>query len=314
MLDRLVRLFGLLLILTAVALALSRAPDRPVETLVARWAAPPSDFADLGGQLVHYRDLGPRNDPLPIVLVHGPSASLHTWEGWMAELSKTRRVIAFDLPGFGLTGPRADGDYRRDADARFTLALLDRLQVGRFVIGGNSLGGMVSWRVATLAPERVERLILVDAAGLPDNVLSIPLGWHIARTPVVGKLAEWALPRALVTQGLVTLYGDPEKITSALVDRYFELTLREGNRAALRRRLEQFEPGADAERIATIRQPTLILWGALDRVIAPAAAREFERRIPGSRSVVFERLGHVPQEEDPAATLVPVKAFLGIAG
>lgn len=303
---------GLLLLLSAVALSLSRAPDRAVETLVARWAPPPSDFVDLGGQLVHYRDVGPRADPLPIVLVHGTSASLHTWEGWTAALSKSRRVIAFDLPGFGLTGPRADGDYARDADARFTLALLDRLQVPRFVIGGNSLGGMVSWRVATLAPERVERLILVDAAGLPDTVRSIPLGWRIARTPVLGKLAEWTLPRAMVTQGLVTSYGDPEKITAELVDRYFELTLRDGNRAALRRRLEQFEPGADAERIATIRQPTLILWGARDRVILPAAAEEFQRRIPGSRRVMFEQLGHVPQEEDPASTLVPVKQFLGI--
>lgn len=304
---------GILLLLSAVAMSLSRAPDRAVETLVARWAPPPSDFVDLGGQLVHFRDVGPRADPLPIVLVHGTSASLHTWEGWIAALSKSRRVIAFDLPGFGLTGPRADADYARDADARFTLALLDRLQVPRFVIGGNSLGGMVSWRVATLAPERVERLILVDAAGLPDTVRSIPLGWRIARTPVLGKIAEWTLPRALVTQGLVASYADPEKITTELVDRYFELTLRDGNRAALRHRLQQFEPGADAERIATIRQPTLILWGARDRVILPAAAEEFQRRIPGSQRVMFEQLGHVPQEEDPAATLVPVKQFLGIA-
>lgn len=303
---------GILLLLSAVALSLSRAPDRAVETLVARWAPPPSDFVDLGGQLVHFRDVGPRADPLPIVLVHGTSASLHTWEGWIAELSKSRRVIAFDLPGFGLTGPRADADYARDADARFTLALLDRLQVPRFVIGGNSLGGMVSWRVATLAPERVERLILVDAAGLPDTVRSIPLGWRIARTPVLGKIAEWTLPRALVAQGLVASYADPAKITTELVDRYFELTLRDGNRAALRHRLQQFEPGADAERIATIRQPTLILWGAQDRVILPAAAEEFQRRIPGSRRVMFEQLGHVPQEEDPAATLVPVKEFLGL--
>jgi pimeloyl-ACP methyl ester carboxylesterase len=309
-LGRLQRLLGLLLIFSAVALALSRAPDRPVETLVARWAPPPSDFIDLGGQLVHVRDIGPRADPLPIVLVHGTSASLHTWEGWMAELGKTRRVIAFDLPGFGLTGPRADGDYGGDADARFTLALLDRLQLPQVVLGGNSLGGMVAWRVATLAPERVARLVLVDAAGLPDSIATIPLGWRIARTPVLGALTEWVLPRAMVTQGLVKVYADPEKISAELVDRYFELTLREGNRGALRQRLQQFEPGAGAERIATIRQPTLILWGAQDRLIPPAAGREFQRRIAGSELVVFERLGHVPHEEDPAASLVPVRAFL----
>lgn len=310
----LIRAVGILLMLTAVAVPLSRAPDRPVETLVARWAPPPSQFIDLGGQLVHLRDVGPRSDPLPIVLVHGTSASLHTWAGWEAELSKTRRVISFDLPGFGLTGPSASGRYGGDEDARFTLALLDRLQLPRVVLGGNSLGGMVAWRVASLAPARVERLILVDAAGLPSSIRSIPLGWQIARTPVLGAVGEWLLPRAMVVQGLVAVYGDPQRIDDALVDRYYELTLREGNRAALRARLQQFVPGADAERIDTLRQPTLILWGARDAVIAPEAGAEFERRIAGSRRVVFDALGHVPHEEDPAATVVPVKAFLGIAG
>ena len=180
------------------------------------------------------------------------------------------------------------------------------------VLGGNSLGGMVAWRVATLAPERVQRLILVDAAGLPDSITSIPLGWRLARTPVLGAVSEWALPREMVVQGLVKAYADPEKITAELVDRYYELTLREGNRSALRERLQQFQPGVDAERINGIRQPTLILWGGRDAIIAPAAAQEFQRRIPGSTRVVFDRLGHVPHEEDPAATLVPVQAFLGI--
>ena len=312
MADRIRRLVGILILVTIALLAVSREYDLAVEGLVARWAPPPSEFMDLDGQLVHLRDMGPRADPLPIVLLHGTSASLHTWEGWMTELSRTRRVIAFDLPGFGLTGPRADANYSGDADARFTLAVLDRLKVARAVVAGNSLGGMVAWRLATLAPDRVASLVLVDAAGLPDSLGSLPLGWQLARLPFIGAIGEKALPRALVTQGLVAVYGDPERITTEQVDRYFELTLREGNRVALRQRIAQFEPGADAERIATITQPTLILWGALDTVIPVAAGREFQRRIAGSQLVVFDHLGHVPQEEDPAASLVPVKAFLGL--
>jgi pimeloyl-ACP methyl ester carboxylesterase len=312
MTDRLRRLIGILILVTIAVLALTREHDLAVEGLVARWAPPPSEFIDLDGQLVHLRDVGPRADPVPIVLLHGTSASLHTWEGWMPELARTRRVIAFDLPGFGLTGPRADSDYGGDADARFTLALLDRLQVPRAVLVGNSLGGMVAWRVATLAPQRVDRLVLIDAAGLPDSLGTLPLGWQLARLPLIGAIGEWALPRAVVVQGLVAVYGDPERITTEQVDRYFELTLREGNRAALRERIRQFEPDADAGRIDTLTQPTLILWGALDSVIPVAAGREFQRRIPGSTLVVFDQLGHVPQEEDPAASLAPVKAFLGL--
>jgi len=308
----LVKVIGILMMASALALALTRAPDRPVETLVARWAPPPSDFIEIRGQLVHLRDEGPRDDPLPIVLVHGTSASLHTWEGWAKALHTQRRVISFDLPGFGLTGPSVAADYRADTHARFVLELLDALKVQRFVIGGNSLGGEIAWRTAVMAPERVDRLILVDAAGPKFEPLSVPLGWRVARLPVLGQITEIILPRALVVQGLVGVYGDPAKISTELVDRYFELTLREGNRRALGERLRQYEIGADAERIGTLKLPTLILWGGRDKVIPPAVALEFKRQIEGSQLVMFDDLGHVPQEEDPARTLAAVKVFLGL--
>ena len=312
----LLRLLGALILLSAIVLAMSRAPERPVDTLVARWAPPPSDFIELKGQLVHLRDEGPRDDPLPVVLIHGTSASLHTWEGWVRALKGQRRVISFDLPGFGLTGPAtgayAAAGYHGDAYARFTLDLLDRLQVRQAVIGGNSLGGEVAWRTAVLAPERVHALVLVDAAGPAFTPDAIPLGWIVARTPVLGRVTEWILPRSLVAQGLASVYGDPSRVTPELVDRYFELTLREGNRRALRERLQAMTIGEHAERIATIRQPTLLVWGGRDRIFDLGVARAFEQAIPGSRLVVFDTLGHVPQEEDPAASVAPVREFLGL--
>jgi pimeloyl-ACP methyl ester carboxylesterase len=312
----LLRAVGVLILLTVLVLSWLRMPDRPVETLVARWAPAPSDFIELGGQLVHVRDEGPRDDPLPIVLVHGTSASLHTWEGWVKVLTRQagRRVISFDLPAFGLTGPFtgrwAGQPYHGDTYARFTLELLDALKVGRFVIGGNSLGGEVAWRTAHAAPQRVAALVLVDAAGPAFVPESVPLGFRVARTPVLRTLTEWTLPRGLVEQSVQNVYGDPARVTPALVDRYFELTLREGNRRALVERLALTVPGEHAERIAMLRQPTLILWGGRDRLIPPAIGREFQRLIPGSRLVEFPELGHVPQEEDPARSVGPVLEFL----
>jgi pimeloyl-ACP methyl ester carboxylesterase len=313
----LLRLAGLLLLLSAVALALSRAPDRAVESLVARWAPPPSDFVEVKGQIVHIRDEGPRAADAgrePVVLLHGTSASLHTWEGWVRALKAERRVITFDLPGFGLTGPFAGqyarDDYRGDTYARFVLDLLDHLKLERVVLGGNSLGGEVAWRVAVLAPQRVSALILVDAAGPAFTPESVPLGFLIARVPVVNRITEWALPRALVAQGVLNVYGDPTRVTPELVDRYFELTLRDGNRRALGHRMRQFVRGEDAERIRNVKAPTLILWGGKDRLIPPAVASVFERDIAGSRLVTFPELGHVPHEEDPARTVEPVRAFL----
>ncbi len=312
----LLRALGVLLMLTALAVAVSRAPDRPVQTLVARWAPPPSDFLDVKGQVVHLRDEGPRDDPLPIVLIHGTSASLHTWEGWVRALRGQRRVITFDLPGFGLTGPFAGSyprdDYHGDTYARFVLDLLDALRLPRVVLGGNSLGGEVAWRTAWLAPQRVASLVLVDAVGPAFTPERAPLGFVIAGVPVLGRLSEWLLPRELVAQGVAAVYADPSRVSPQLVDRYFELTLREGNRRALGLRLRQMRNGEHAERIATLKQPTLLLWGEQDRLIPPAAARQFQAWLPGSTLVLMPGLGHVPQEEDAARSVAPVKAFLGI--
>jgi pimeloyl-ACP methyl ester carboxylesterase len=313
-----VRLLGVLLMLTALVLALSRAPDRPVSTLVARWAPPPSDFVELRGMVVHLRDEGPRSDPEPVVLLHGTSASLHTWEGWVRQLKGQRRVISFDLPGFGLTGPFAGqypaDDYRGDTYARFVLDLLDLLQLqqAKVVLAGNSLGGEVAWRVAAMAPQRVAALVLVDATGPAFDPQAVPLGFALARLPVVSTLSQWWLPRELVSASVASVYGDPARIKGELVDRYFELTLREGNRRALGLRVRQLALGEDDARLDTLKLPTLILWGERDRLVPPAVGQVFERRIAGSRRVVLPGLGHVPQEEDPVASFAPVKAFLGL--
>jgi pimeloyl-ACP methyl ester carboxylesterase len=313
------RVIGLLIMASALALALSRAPDRSVQSLVARWAPPPSQFIDLHGQLVHLRDEGPRDDATPLVLVHGTSASLHTWEGWAGVLRAQRRVISFDLPGFGLTGPfggrYAEWSYSGDELARFVLELLDELKVQRFIIGGNSLGGEVAWRVASLAPQRVQRLVLVDAAGYELRPESMPIGFRIAAVPGVNRAFEWLLPRGMVEASVRDVYGDPAKVTPALIDRYFEITLREGNRRALVQRfqaqaIDQQSVPAGVARIRALKLPTLILWGVRDRLIPPAMAQRFHADIAGSQLVVFEGLGHVPQEEDPAASVAPVKAFL----
>ena len=304
------KLLGALLFLTAVAMWLSRAPDWPVEALVARWAPPPSDFIDVKGQLVHLRDVGPRDDPEPLVLIHGTSASLHTWEGWAKALGPRYRVISFDLPGFGLTGPGANGDYRGDTYARFVLDLMDQLKVQRFAIAGNSLGGEVAWRTALMAPERVTRLILVDAAGPDFKSDSVPIGFLLARVPLLNRLGEWVLPRPMVVASVRNVYGDPSKVDAALVDRYHELTLREGNRRALVQRLQQSRRGENAERIRELKLPTLILWGGRDRLVPLSVGRQFQQDIAGSELVVFDDLGHVPHEEEPARSVAPVQTFL----
>ncbi|WP_422014511.1 alpha/beta fold hydrolase [Roseateles sp.] len=307
--DFSLKALGILLMLAALGFAVSKAPDRSLESLVPRWAPPPSDFLDLDGLLVHYRDQGPSSDPVPLVLIHGTSASLHTWEGWAAELARTRRVISFDLPGFGLTGPNADGDYSDARYIAFVRQFLARLGVGRAILAGNSLGGEIAWQLALTDPALVAGLVLVDAAGHDFVPESVPLGFRIARTPVLREGMRWVLPRRAIEDSVTDVYGDPGRVTTALVDRYYELTLREGNRVALMQRLAQLAPGP-VERLPEIKVPTLILWGGRDRLIPPAWGQAFHKAIPDSRLVVFPKLGHVPQEEDPAATLAALRDWL----
>ncbi|MBU2066950.1 MAG: alpha/beta fold hydrolase, partial [Gammaproteobacteria bacterium] len=185
----------LVLLTVTAAVAWYWAPDRQVADLKPRWALAPSQFVAIDGMLVHLRDQGPRDDPSPIVLLHGTSASLHTWEGWVAVLQAKRRVISLDLPGFGLTGPFPDGDYRMAHYSAFLSHVLDQLQVPRAVVAGNSFGGQLAWQFALDHPQRVERLVLVDAAGYPRNATSIPIGFRLAQIPALAPLMANLLPR-----------------------------------------------------------------------------------------------------------------------
>ncbi|NLY92834.1 MAG: alpha/beta hydrolase [Myxococcales bacterium] len=309
--KRILRLLALVVGLgLAIAIGSAWAPDRSPEELAARWAKPPSTFLPLAGMDVHLRDEGPRDAERTILLLHGTSSSLHTWDGWVEQLAEYR-VVRVDLPGFGLTGPSPEGDYSISAYVRFVGALFDALSIERAVVAGNSFGGWIAWEAALAFPDRVEAIVLVDASGIPFEAQSMPIGFQLAKTPALGPLVQKLLPRSVVESSVRNVYGDPSRVTDELVDRHYELALREGNRAALVARFSQAAPKEEAiARVATIRVPTLILWGAEDRLIPPSVGERFADAIEGSTLVVFDGLGHVPHEEDPAQTLAPLAQLL----
>lgn len=320
--NALVRTLGVLLLLSAACVAAFKAPDRSLESLVARWAPPPSQFIELRvgahTQLVHLRDEGPRDDALPLLLLHGTGDSLHTWDGWVKELSKTRRVLRVDLPGFGLTGPAASGDYRIAAYVDFIVALLDQQRLGRVLIAGNSLGGEVAWMTAARAPQRVAGLLLLDPAGLSFEPDAVPLGFRLAAFAPTRWLSGFLLPRPLIRQSVEQVFGDPAKVRADTVDRFFELTLREGNREAFGQRVQAFLLERNApfylEAWGQVHQPTLLLWGERDRLIPPRTAQAFlqarAKDAPPAELKILRGLGHVPHLEDPAASLAAALPFI----
>jgi pimeloyl-ACP methyl ester carboxylesterase len=302
-----------IILLTGLYIVTNWAPERRPEELEPRWGGPSSVFLNVAGMRVHLRDEGRRDDPSPIVLLHGTVSSLHTWDGWTQVLAGQRRVIRLDLPGFGLTGPSPDGTYSFDHDVKLLDTILDHLGIERCVLGGNSLGGGIAWRTAVAHPSLVEKLILVDAEGYPTRPISMPLAFHFAGMPFHEWFVRNTYPRGLTEQGLRNVYGDRRKVGPELILRTRELTQRQGNRRALIERGRQWlRPATQAHRIAEVKVPTLIIWGGRDRLIPPDTAQRFHHDISGSTVVIFDNLGHMPQEEDPARTVAAVKQFLGL--
>ena len=297
---------GVVVLLVGGVFAASMTPELPAAELEARYATPPSRFLDVDGLRIHYRDQG--QGPA-LVLLHGSNAALFTWEGWVRELSAHHRVITLDLPGHGLTGPDAKGRYTWTDMAEVVEAFRARLGLERFHLAGNSMGGAVAWHYALLHPERVDRLVLVDAAGYPRDEPA-PLVFRLMRTPVLGELLSRVSPRSIIDKNVRAVYGDPSKVTKEGVDRYYALLLREGNRQATRERLRATVDDGLWRRLGEVRAPTLILWGAKDTWILPAYGQRFDRDIPDSTLIVYPDLGHVPMEEDPARTAADVRRFL----
>jgi len=302
--------FVALIVLLGIYIQTNKVDDIPVDDLKAKWAPAPSQFLDIEGMSIHLRDEGVKNDKTPILLIHGTGASLHTWDGWVDALKQDRRIIRFDLPAFGLTGPEPSNNYKIERYAEVVVAVLDKLNVDKAIIAGNSLGGFISWATTVIYPERVSQLILVDASGYPYDSKSVPIGFKLSSNPLTASMLKNFLPKSLVAKSVRNVYGNPDLVTDDLVQRYYELTLREGNRKALKQRLIQTRPGPLADKIPTISVPTLLIWGEKDLLIPLKFGERFDREIPNSELVVFKELGHVPHEEDPEATVNAVKTFL----
>jgi pimeloyl-ACP methyl ester carboxylesterase len=276
--------------------------DIPVEDLKEKYAGDASRFMEMDGMKVHYRDQGKGQT---VVLLHGFAASLHTWDRWTEVISREARVVRLDLPGYGLTGPNGEGDYSMDWYTAFLARFLDRVDATKVTLVGNSLGGRISWEFALRYPERVSRLVLIDAAGYPMERSPSSL-FKILRTPVLSSIARWVTPRFVIETAVEQVYGDPSRIKPGTVDRYHRFMLREGNRRVM---TEHFEPPINRRPpdLDGITMPVLIMWGEKDAWIPVRHGHLFRRDLPRSILRIYDSAGHVPMEEIPEKT---VKDFL----
>ncbi len=300
-----IRLAVALAIILVGSGALLYRPELSPAELEARYADDASRFLDLGERRIHYKDEG--SGPA-LLLIHGTGSSLHTWDGWVAELREDFRIVRLDLPGFGLTGPEPDHDYSPERRVEAMVALLDHLGVQRCSVAGNSLGGYLAWQLTVRHPDRVDAQVLIDAAGYPQQRPGMTV-MDLGRVPILRGVLSRLTPRFLIAAAVRESYGDPSLVAPALIDRYYELLRRQGNRRAMLTGLNaERPPGHD--KIRTINQPTLVMWGTEDRLISVELAERFHGDLPSSELLVYPDIGHVPMEEIPERSARDARAFL----
>lgn len=290
-------------------------PVPPLEDTVppAQLADPDSRFVDVNDVTVHYKTAG---DGTPaLVLLHGFGASVFSWRDVMEPLGKHGKVVAFDRPAFGLTErplswEKGSNPYAPDAQVDLVVALMDALSIDQAVLVGNSAGATVAINTALTHPERVQALVLVDAAVYEGG--GSP-GWirPLLQTPQLDHLGP-LLARQIAVRGdafLESAWHDPSKITSKVRAGYRRPLRTENWDRALWELTKASRP-LDTSQVESLELPCLVITGDDDRIVPVASSIRLARELPQAELVILPNCGHVPHEECPGPFLDAAEAFL----
>lgn len=273
-----------------------------------------SQFVTLDGIQVHYKTAG-SGEPV-YLLLHGFLANTYTWHRVFDDLSISGRVIAFDRPAFGLSGRplqwEGENPYSMASQVKLAIALLDHLEVEKAILVGNSAGGTVAAEVALAHPERVQALVLVDAAifsggGAPDWIKLL------LATPQARRIGLFVV-RRLTSSGNVgrvieLAWHDPKSVALETLEGYRStFQVENWDKALWEFTLASRESGL-AERIQQVQAPVLVLTGDDDRIVPTEDSIRLAGEIPGAELVIFPNCGHVPQEECPQAFIQALQEF-----
>jgi pimeloyl-ACP methyl ester carboxylesterase len=270
-------------------------------------------FVAVGATKVNVVDLG--SGP-PLLFVHGLGGSWTNWLETICEFADDHRVVALDLPGFGASAAPSDEPVTIPGYAALLDALCEQLGIVSAAVVGSSMGGLVSADLALRSPQRVERLVLVSAAGL--SIETLPLE-HLLRALrplervvsffggiVAARSAMLARRARLRKLMLLFIAAHPDRLPAPITA---EIVAGAG-RPSLLPGLRAIAGYPIRDRLSEIACPTLVVWGAKDRLVPVRDAREFERLIPRARTVVYPDTGHLPMLERPLCFNEDLRAFM----
>lgn len=280
------------------------------EEIVAKYADPDSRFVVLEGNdgiNVHYKDQG--SGPA-VLLVHSSTGDLKDYDGWVDILGDDYRVVRFDLPAFGLTGPVPSGNYSVDRFLTLVDSLMDHLGIDRFAIAGTSYGGLVAFRYAGTRTDRVTGLVLLNSAG-------IEYGGRGGTTERVRDGSAVFVPKRFTVEemGVNLRYSvnDTSNITEELIRRktdYWNVIDRDREGFIA---MQMYERGNPERVLSRVRAPALVMWGGSSRALSPETAQLFVDAMKNAAStekIIFDGGGHFLHISRPETTGRAVKAFL----
>ena len=275
-------------------------------------------WVEVDGNPINTIELGPEEDrgAQPLVFVHGLSGSWPNWLEQLPDFAATHRVITLDLPGFGHS-PMPRQEISISGYARMLEQLLAHLGVDAAAVVGNSMGGFIAAELAIAYPQRVERLVLISAAGISTHnhrgsVTALPAMRTLERSLMAA--AAWTASKSdnvarrarLRDAALGVVVRHPSKLDPALAAEQ----IRGAGKPGFMQGLEAVLHYEIRERLREIACPTLIVWGDSDRLISVRDADVFAELIPNSRKVVFGDTGHMSMLERPEAFNALLEEFL----
>jgi pimeloyl-ACP methyl ester carboxylesterase len=261
-------------------------------------------FATVEGARIRYVDTG--GEKPAVVLIHGFASALDAWATVIPELSKTHRVLAMDLKGFGWSD-RPDGDYSPEAEAKIVLALMSQRNIEQAALVGHSWGASIALAAALRAPNRVTRIALYDAWVYEAQ---LPAFFHWSRADFFGEALFGLYYKERPGEKIAYAFYDQKYVTEQLTDAVEDALDRPGTVAAALAAVRGQRYAAVEANYRKIQQKTLLLWGREDIVAQLSFGERLTRDLPNSRLVVYPHCGHFPMIEAKDESNRELVAFL----